>query len=323
MKNIPTFEDFVNESLLLESFQSITLAQFKASFVKDIKYGDKLPKGILWDQIPEEEVIGREDPSFNKKTVGKDNSYVVFWYNANKQLVKWRQPSYAYGPYDPIDKSTYLRPGTLMITRGLNYLVGGYDDLLLYKPSENKYNKPANGDLAVSRLYDELECQAFAIKWDTLEKYSAANLRTSRAEARKGALALMKQSDILRTNQYRYEDAIKAGQLNRETKPIADKVNKITEDLKKQIEKAGQIPFSEMVIFSKGKYSNDDAIQTAYFNKIDYSKVESLVKEYNEIAYAYNSWFKEFKGYIGNKSDAYKRWADDAMKSLDAILAKY
>lgn len=321
MKNIISFDEFVNESLLLESFQSLVLADFKANFKGTGDFATKLPKGILWDQIPDSEIIGKDDPRFNKKTIGKDDSYVVFWYNSKKQLVKWKQPTYtSYGAKR--ENSIYLREDVLLMTRGLNFLYG-YGELMTYKPSENRYEKPADGALAVSRLYDELECAAFAIKWDTLQQYSSANLRYSRKEAKAGALALMKASDILYANQRRYQQLIKTAQLNRDTKPVADRVVKVTDLLKSQIEKASQISFGEMVTFSTSKYNKDGAMQSAYINKIDYSKVEELVGAYNDITYAFNSWIDDYQRWINDKSDSYKKWADVLLKRLEDILAKY
>lgn len=322
MKNIITFDEFVNESLLLESFVSLKLAEFKAEFIKG-DHNKALPRGIRWDLINDNEIIGFDEPGFTKKDIGKNDEWVVFWYSPKKQLVKWRQDTYTkWGSKK--ENSIYMRPGTLLITRGLNFL-HGWGLLSSYKVASERYEKPLDGALAVSKLFDgQFQLNAFAIKWSTLQQYSADSLIKDRSNAKNNALALMKSSDILKQNHDRYQTAIAEGKLNRESKSVAIRVERVAEMLKNQIENAGKITFSELVNFRKSTYSKDDQMLTAYINRIDYTKIERYVSDYNELINAYNSWYKEFKSYINSPhSDFYKRWADDRLKDLEKILVRY
>jgi hypothetical protein len=321
MKNIITFDEFVNESLLLESFKSQILADFKSNFIGGSKgnFATKLPKGILWDQIPDSEIIPKEDERFNKK-LAKDTDYVIFWYNSKQQTVKWNQTTYTKWGVKR-DNNIYLRANSLLITKGMNFLYGGYYDILDSRVATNKYEKPLEGALAVSRLFDDIECAAFAIKWSTLEQYSSSSLRTDRTIAQKGAIALMKETDILYANQRRYDDAIKASKLNKGSKPIAEKVESVISKIRKEIEEASKIPFNDLVTFSTGKFGKEGEMESAYLNKIDYSKLEALTRKYNDIVSAFNYWYNEYKSYIRNNSDSYKTWADTAEERLNALLA--
>lgn len=321
MKNILDFDEFINESLILESFKSLKLAEFKAEFIKG-SYLRTLPKGIRWDQISDDEIVGFDEPGFSKKEIGKNDEWTVFWYSPKKQLVKWKEPTYnKWGTKR--ENSIYMNPGTLLVTRGLKFL-HGYSTLSNYNVAEDRYDKPLNGTVAVSKLFDgEFKLNAIAIKWETLLKYSSEGLLKDRAEAKKGALALKNVTDILWENQKRYAAAVVEGKLNRESKPISIRVEAIAQQLRDQIEEAGKLTFNEMVNFKISPYSKDDEMMTAYINRIDYTKVEEVVKKYNELTHAYNYWYGEFKSYISSNSDSYKKWADDRLNDLEKILAKY
>lgn len=203
----------------------------------------------------------------------------------------------------------------------MNFLHGGYADVLQSSVATERYDKPLDGALAVSRLFDDIDCAAFAIKWSTLQQYSSSSLRIDRATAQKGAIALMKETDILYANQRRYDDAIKASKLNKGSKPIAEKVESVTSKMRKEIEAASKISFSELVTFSTGRYGKEGEMQTAYLNRIDYTKVEALTRKYNDIVNAFNYWYNEYKSYVQNNSDSYKKWADNAEEKLNALLA--
>ena len=326
MNNLYTFNEFLNESYFLnESFESTTLAQF----VKEhpLSKFNKLPKGVMWDKIPEDEVMpgSSQDPIFKKMCYNSDE-YVVFWYSDVKQLGKYRQPSYrkTYNKFgrmekdwsSPIDNSLYIYQGKTLLTQG-NKFLSDYKGIFS-GATDNKYDKPLDGAVTVKKIYDDLKFSAIAIKYETLVKYSAEALRADRREQKKDALALQDIGYILSKNRYRYNQYVIEAKVNKETKTIATKVELYLNDLKNEIESLSKISLDNLVKFS---IRDDEKTDRVSIDVSNLKKLEKLANDYNDVSWKFNSYFDNHKELIKDRNNEwYKRREEERERELLNIL---
>lgn len=307
MNNLYTFNEFLNETYiqLNESFKSMTLSQFVAAFPAQKNYV-KLPKGIHWDQIPEEEVIvgSSMDDAFKKEV--KKEEYVVFWYNDTKQLIKYRPPVFTkWG--SKMDKSSYLRAHFMFMTRGNKFLtdVTNINNATI---ATTKWEKP--GDLStVKEVYDELKLSAIAIKWDTLMSYSSAELLKLRKTQKEGALALQKIQNILNQNERRYREYAQKAKIEKGTREITlrteEKLNSITAEM----DRLSSISTYDLFNINFNEWG-EDKFGKFEFNHNYIKKLESLANEYNQIANAYSTYYEYFKKSFDKTDPFYKNKFD-------------
>lgn len=326
MNNLYTFNEFLNESYFLnESFKSTTLAQF----IKEhpLTKFDRLPKGVMWDKIPDNEVIlgSSQDPVFKKMCYNSDE-YVVFWYSNTKQMGKYKKPSYRktdnnFGRMgkdwsNTIDNSIYIYKGETLLTQGSKFI--SEHKGIFSGTTGNKYEKPLNGDVSVEKIYDDLDFSAIAIKYVTLVKYSAEVLRADRKEEKKDALALQDIGYILSKNRQRYKQYVIEAKLNKETKTIATKVEIYLNDLKKEIESLSKISLDNLVKFSIRDDEQTDRVSVDISNL---KKLEKLANDYNDVSWKFNSYFDNYKELIKDRNSEWrKRRVEDKEEELLNML---
>jgi len=309
MKKLNTFEEFLNENYIAinEAFQSPTLAAFVKQF-PDKSYYARLPKGIKWDQIPEDAFIAGNsfDPDFKK--TAKGDEYVIFWFNAGgKQLVKWKAPvfprptKYNKNPRT-IDNSVYMEPGFMFVTRGSKFLSSfASKNFLQWDIATSSYDKPNQAPGSVANIYNTVNCEALAIRWDVLQQYSAEDLRSERLDQKSGALALQKISDILYQNKKRYDNAVKAGAVIRETTDMRVKVQTALELIKKKIENLTSNPFDSLLSFDEKSTRYENGSYT--INKNIIVELEKLSTHYNNISSYFADYIDYAQRYISAKTN--------------------
>lgn len=318
MKNLYTFKEFLNESYisLNESFLSNTLAQFVANFPAKQSYV-KLPKGVQWDQIPEEEVIVGSSMDDDFKKLVKKDEYVVFWFSDTKQLLKYKSPTYTKWGYKR-ENSTYLPSNFMFLTKGNNFLTN-VSDINRAQYAANKYEKPS--DLStVKQVYDELRLSAIAIKWATLMAFSSEEILKLRKDQKQGALALQNIQDILNQNERRYREYVQKAKVEKGTKELTlkteEKMNSITTEMDKLSSVTTYDLFNTRFSdFGEDKFGKLD------FNKDHIKKLEKLAGDYNEISYAYTRYVEYFRKTVNSSVDFYKNESDRYKENLIKLIA--
>ena len=313
MNNLLTFKEFLNENYiqLNESFKSLTLSQFVANFPAKSFYA-KLPKGILWNEIPEEEVISGSslDDTFKKEV--KNDNYVVFWFNDAKQLLKYKSPTYTKWGAARVN-SIYLPEYFMFITRGNSFLTNTADIKYAVK-AEQKYDKPLSGNLgSVKKVYDELRLSAIAIKWDTLKKFSSEEILKLRKSQKEGALALQNVQNILQQNERRYREYVQKAKLEKGTKELTIKTEEKMNSITAEMDKLSSVTTYDLFNTKFSDYK-EDKFGSLNFNTEHLKKLESLANQYNEISYAYSRYIEYFKKNIDSHKLSYAAWYKNSLK---------
>jgi len=320
MNNLLTFSEFLNENYiqLNEAFQSNTLALFVTQF-SEKNYYTKLPDGILWNEIPDDEVIAGTslDPVFKKQV--KNNDYVVFWFNDEKQLLRYKSPTYSRWGGFKQDKSQYLPGKRMFITKGDKFLTNArnFTDAV---PATVKYDKPAGGDLgSVKTVYDELKLSAIAIKYSILLKYSSVEIMKVRKEQKKNALALQPLQNILLQNMKRYREYATNAKTEKGTRELTIKTEAKLKTITDEINKTsanGLGLFDTMIDPSK----KDDKFGSFTINTDNIKKLEKLANDYNKISCAYIDYIEYYRK-VANGSDFYKDTLSSYTTRLTELIA--
>lgn len=304
MNNLYTFNEFLSESYisLNEAFQSQNLAQFVSLFPQKSLYA-KLPKGVFWDQIPDDEVlVGASLDDDYKKLVKKDE-YAVFWFNDTKKLLKYNvKQKGKYPHFYKVDQSAYLPAGYMFITRGDKFLTDTRN-IIDSRIATDKHDKPMWGELgSVKRVYDELSLTAIAIKWDILVQYSSEQVLKLRESQKKGALALQKVQNILNQNERRYREYVQKAKVEKGTKELTIKTEEKMNSITSEMDKLSSITTYDLFNTRFSDFKEDK------FGKLDFNtdiikKLEKFANEYNEISYTYSNYVDYFKS--GLSGDEY------------------
>lgn len=317
MKNFYNFAEFLNENYISinESFLSNTLAQFVATFPNKLAYA-KLPNGIQWNLIPEDEVIAGSsmNPDF-KKSVANDE-YVVFWFNDTKQLVKYKEPTY-YKNKPPKENSTYINDNFVFLTRGFKFLTNTRDinnARTFVRTAENTF--PLS---SVKQVFDELTLSAIAIKWATLMEYSSKEILKLRREQKEGAVALQKVQDVLNQNKRRYEEYVQTAKVEKGTRDLTLKTEEKMNSIKEQMSKLSSVTVHDL-FNTKFADWKEDRFGSLQYNREYAVKLEELANKYNEISYAFANYIIFFRKNSYNNGGYYKQEVEDYTKELINLL---
>jgi hypothetical protein len=300
------------KKLLIEAFLSSTLAKYVEQLRK-LEKGNVLPTGIQWDKIPESAVDLDEAGTDTIKKYVNSDKYLILWFSSQKQVAKYRYP--LHSKYGTLDRSSYLTPGKVLITRGRNFLYG-YNDLLTRKPATDNYERPISG-LSVLALSRDLNAMALILDYDVLNQYSSTDIKQQRTSQKQGATALMSASQILDKNQDRYDEIRRKSKAKKITATVDKRVDDAIKKLKEKIEKASSIDFNNLVTFNKQPNKQYDIPEL----KIDYNLLKNLVNKYKALVDIYESYLNNAYDFASGRT-SYEKYMETDETHINRIISE-
>lgn len=309
-------QNIIKEEVKLnEAFKSAKLRVF-ADDLKQLSktkynktYYTKLFNGVAWDKIPDKDIIVSNSKSQSIKSYINNDEYVIIWILLNSdEVIKYRSPGTKRGTFGGkkayYDRSIKTSKGKLLVTRGRNFLKGASIDLSKAPVASDKYEKPYEGDLSVLKLSAELSADCIIIKHDILLQYSTTDLRKSRINAKLGATAMQKSSDILYKNQERYRQLLSTNKASRKTKQIDDLVAEMLKELKDYM--ATEVSMGLSKLLSVKPYTIDQ-YDTNYNREVEkvtmdekaLDRLKTIVQLHADIINQYDSYLYD----VRNKSE--------------------
>lgn len=321
----------IKEALLAEKFASPTLAQFAQMISSQNKLEiNKVLRGfgVAWDQIPEESVTLEQSGqgSMVLKKAINDKTKIIIWTSPDKQqLVHWKPTTYTkWG--SKRDNSIYLRPNTVVVSQGKNFLTG-YGNLTLRNMATNRYDKPLDGGLSVTKLAIELEAIALIIDVAAVKSADTTQLQRSRATSKSGATAMQSAADILSANQRRYQSLLVQSKKNKFTEAMTARVTAAVEKLKANIESAAQTTAANLISYRDRSYGGNDEFpltkSRADVGKIDYIALQNAATKYNDLIDLYSDYITAANNYVrSGQENYYRKYVDSATQALEKVLSE-
>lgn len=325
----------IKEALLTEKFASPTLAKLAQSINSENKLEwNKVLRslGLAWDQIPESAVTVDSAGSDTIKKAVNDKSKLIVWISPDKkQLVHWKPTTYSkYG--SKRDNSIYLHPNTILVSQGKNYLTG-YGNIAQKSIATDRYQKPLDGAMSVTKLMTDIDAIALIIDLDAVKAADTTPLQQSRRRAKSGATALENASDILRANKARYHALIVKGKGKKLTADLTKRVEEAVAKLKSDIEAAAQTTVANLIQYGeRSKYaaSNPDFPLTqtkVNIGKVNFDELDKIVAKYNILIGLYAEYIENAQIYarLENPSrsweaNSFNRSKDDLERALAEII---
>ncbi len=316
-----SFSDFVNSKNQLEESFNLVTESFKSSmlaglFMRSGKFDANLAKAfygatkLKLDQIEDEDLLTVSPDSAYKN---KQEGTIVF-YISDTEKPNPHAPSDAYYTNKTIPGEGYL----LAVTSGdnkfydnvwVNYRSGGRDRTLRTvdnNPSDSvgigkKYKGwDATGLYNVKRI-SEVADRAIIVNVALLsQKYSASNLRSERAAAKKGAIAFKTDKDFKAENMARYRSIIaqKVAEMPLDSL-VAKAIETMSEQIKTGLDKKEKGRYGEFIVGTNAKGSEAKLSDVAYHMRSildEYQRYvgvaaqqEASIAKYGEA----ESWYKK------------------------------
>lgn len=281
-----SFSDFVNSKNQLEESFNLVTESFKSSmlaglFMRSGKFDASLAKAfygatkLKLDQIEDEDLLTVSPDSAYKN---KQDGTIVF-YISDTEKPNPHAPSDAYYTNKTIPGEGYL----LAVTSGDNkfydnvwvsYRSGSRDRTLRTvdnNPSDSvgigkKYKGwDATGLYNVKRI-SEVADRAIIVNVALLsQKYSASNLRSERAAAKKGAIAFKTDKDFKAENMARYRSIIaqKVAEMPLDSL-VAKAIETMSEQIKTGLDKKEKGRYGEFIVGTNAKGSEAKLSDVAY-----------------------------------------------------------
>jgi hypothetical protein len=281
-----SFSDFVNSKNQLEESFNLVTESFKSSmlaglFMRSGKFDASLAKAfygatkLKLDQIEDEDLLTVSPDSAYKN---KQDGTIVF-YISDTEKPNPHAPSDAYYTNKTIPGEGYL----LAVTSGDNkfydnvwvsYRSGSRDRTLRTvdnNPSDSvgigkKYKGwDATGLYNVKRI-SEVADRAIIVNVALLsQKYSASNLRSERAAAKKGAIAFKTDKDFKAENMARYRSIIaqKVAEMPLDSL-VAKAIEIMSEQIKTGLDKKEKGRYGEFIVGTNAKGSEAKLSDVAY-----------------------------------------------------------
>ncbi len=316
-----SFSDFVNSKNQLEESFNLVTESFKSSmlaglFMRSGKFDANLAKAfygatkLKLDQIEDEDLLTVSPDSAYKN---KQEGTIVF-YISDTEKPNPHAPSDAYYTNKTIPGEGYL----LAVTSGDNkfydnvwvsYRSGSRDRTLRTvdnNPSDSvgigkKYKGwDATGLYNVKRI-SEVADRAIIVNVALLsQKYSASNLRSERAAAKKGAIAFKTDKDFKAENMARYRSIIaqKVAEMPLDSL-VAKAIETMSEQIKTGLDKKEKGRYGEFIVGTNAKGSEAKLSDVAYHMRSildEYQRYvgvaaqqEASIAKYGEA----ESWYKK------------------------------
>ena len=246
MKNLQTFEDFLNESyynteLILEAFNSSILQDLtqnkKGGLGKE--FYDTLSKmGVASSEITNLDILTIEPKDAEKYTKANPNAVLIYFSREEKE-----NPFTSDYWYKKIQGNTVLA-----VVKGKLYMGLDYDRWASKKPGKAVYKLVAGGGgkslgmsdksnskygsgLNTLKKMAEVTDVVYVIDLNTIP--SSVALRTERSESKKGAAAFIDDKQFKQENMSRYESILRDRAANDDIdKIVKEAIDKLTDQIK-------------------------------------------------------------------------------------------
>lgn len=325
-----SFSDFVGANFLNERLGSQIMTQIFMSN-RQGKWAKKevssLAKGfynmakVALDKIQDEDFIISSDPGKVFKNYGGEN-HVLFFISDNEK----ENP---YAPYDAYSSEKRIPGGGFLLAAmsGDRMFYTNHWSRWAGGQSWSKEKKGSSDQIGISHKYkgwdatglnngkriSEVADRVIVLNLDLVrQKYSTAQLKSARAEAKAGATAFKSDKEFKDANKKRYHDilATKAASLPLD-KMVEDAIDKLAKQISDGLKKGEKTQYNEIKIGespkgrevkAKDASSHMSSILDAYSRYCDYIKqAEESEKRYGERESYYERESKNYAKEIKNK----------------------
>ena len=276
----------IQKILLQEKFASSKITNlFKLMSSGDRKFFDQTAKsrGFAWSDVEDENVLGGA-------TASNDHMNIFIVDSRKKNPYK---DGYEWGD---------IMPGIIGITIGKKSM---YWPSKRWGSSKSSSNMIGNQGKKLDnyKRYGQVADRVLSIALDDIP--SAKEKQEARAEAKRGATALMKNKDVVNQNMKRYKKALQAKVMDKgpdELKRMLDEATSVTEKVFK---------FTTDML-KKGMYSTGwDSYQT-------------IANNYGNMVRAYENYVRDAAEYAKDKDDdKYSSWRKDYVASRAGEVKGY